>query len=674
MAVVINATNSFSSNTFGGRSTFTLSNGQMWATDKSISGTIRFYYSNDTGATWAQDTGATISDINATGYWSITSDSDDNVFILYARSGTYNDQYAKHGTVSGNVLTWSGTGYVFGIDGNLCKIQDIVAFKIGTDSYVAGIYQLSYQSQNHWRVVKWNGTSWSAVSNGNVDVTANVAQMSLDFHHTGDGKTVKDSTPHLYVGYWDYDNRDYYFIKINYSAGPTWSGPTARRLIYNATSGGARGQLRFDGTRSVMAFLTVDTQNIRVWERDAADTTSTDITPTSLNLDTGGAATDRLSIVPEKNTQDVYFLGIRDTDNYLSYAVYDRSAGTWDADMTLIEATTPGKVEWFENERGGRTGWLTAFWQPGTSIEDIVATNAAPNAPTWQAPADSTAQDVAEALTLDWVFNDPDPSDTQSAYTVRRTIGATVTYWNGSTWDSSESGSTKISSTNEYLTLAASWGSDGDANHKYAVKTWDASDAEGAWSSEVIVVPSAKDNPTVTDPTADEVVVAATYLVEWTVATQTKKLVKVYADSGGSPAGQVSTSGVLTDTTKSYTISSLLNGNTYHVGVTTYNDEGLASTEIITRFSVSYATPTPPIVGATGGVGYIDVTIENPGGAVVVDHNEVYRRRIGDWEYTRVATDLAVDGGFRDYAVASGVTYEYKARAVASNGAYSEST
>jgi len=116
--------------------------------------------------------------------------------------------------------------------------------------------------------------------------------------------------------------------------------------------------------------------------------------------------------------------------------------------------------------------------------------NTSPTAPTWQAPTNGSTQDVSSTLLLDWLFTDPDAGDTQSAYTLRRTIGAGITYYNGTTWQGTEDATTKIASATESHLLPTNWGATTDADHYYAVETWDAADAgPSPWSTELQIIP-----------------------------------------------------------------------------------------------------------------------------------------------------------------------------------------
>lgn len=88
------------------------------------------------------------------------------------------------------------------------------------------------------------------------------------------------------------------------------------------------------------------------------------------------------------------------------------------------------------------------------------------------------------------------------------------------------------------------------------------------------------------------------------------------------------------------------------------------------RKGVGYANVVsvyPSLLPFASG-GYVDVISNNVGG----DHNEVWRYTSGT-AAIRITKTLPISGTFRDYAVASGVTYFYFVRAVNADGSYLES-
>jgi hypothetical protein len=184
------------------------------------------------------------------------------------------------------------------------------------------------------------------------------------------------------------------------------------------------------------------------------------------------------------------------------------------------------------------------------------------------------------------------------------------------------------------------------------------------------VVPSAQDNPTIVAITT---VTSDPYTVNWTVATQTKYRVKVYDDATGSP--DTSTvfynSGVQVSAVTNASVPFPTNNVTRHVGVVTYNDEGLASDEDFEQVEVDYVAPPAPTVsmsttGTDSGVIFVDITNPAPGaGETIADSNEVFRRvAVDGGDGIRIALNIASGGAFNDYGPLSEVVYQYRARAI----------
>jgi hypothetical protein len=517
---------------------------------------------------------------------------------------------------------------------------------------------------------------------------------SIDFHHTGDHLTVKDSAPHLFVTWSATETGTgdgIRFRKAAYSGG-VWTWGADQDIITTEYAYSSYLSATFDGTRFVGTYVPSGaTSTIKMFERDVGDTATIWRTPTALS---DGVITG-LSVTTEGETVFLYAVGTTSDD--LSVIEYDRATDTWDATWTVADTTTvvAGTLSTKRGTGSGAlpTGHVALYLAGAGSPYDIeylfTGTNEPPIAPLWLSPTDGDAADVAEILTLDWQFQDPQPADTQSAYTVRKREGAAAyEYWNGSTWDSSESGSTKITSTDTQLALAASWGADGDDDHFYSCKTWDAADAgPSSWSTELQIVPSGQDNPTITTITT---VTTTTYEVLWTVSSQTKFRLRVYGDDSGIDYDDLYyDSGEIISGIASHITPFPTDGVTRWVSLYTWNDEGLLSDEDTEDATVSFTGPMQPTLVVavyqaihpetlTLGDAALEVTITNPtptGGEPPVTHNDVYRRVVGDTDNgIRVGTEIATNTEFIDWAVASGIDYEYLVRAVAtSNGTSTDS-
>lgn len=657
-------------------------NGNIWVAIYD-GGTNEMWYSANDGTTWQQD--ATSVPAAADELLAFAIDADDYAHIMSKDGANY---IYYRGTPNAGRTSWSwSSGFTVGAVGNH-EPPSLVAHKEGTGWKVHILWSRYYSTgQSELTYERLNITSGGTIS---LDESVQIWEFNnptagenaygvIDFNHTGDCKTVAGAVPHLYVAWSQPDEGgEIKFKKATYSSG-TWSWGTTRSLHTNrALLKLISGQ--FDGSRFVVGVVdTANTDVVKIFERDAADTTTT--ARTAPNSSTLNASYQGMSISCD-TAGDIHIWACAQNSSEVQKVeriTYDRSEDSWGSWVSVASgsSTAGGQTTSLSSKPGSSGSLIEAAWSdfdassPYAVNYESFSINTAPTAPTITSPTDGEVKDVAVALPVVWTFNDPDAGDTQSAYSLRKQIGtASYSYWNGSVWTATEDASTKISSSGTTHTISSSWGADGDANHKYAVKTWDAADAGPSDWDEVYIIPSAKDNPTVTAITT---VTAPTYDVTWTVATQTKYQLKVYADSGGSPVTSTVyyNSGIQVSAVTSHSTPFPDNSVTRHVGVTTWNDEGLQSTEDTEQLAVSYPVPPTPTVsmsttGSESGVIWVAVNNPTPGGGeTVTDSNEIYRRVAAEGgDGIRVGQGVAEDGGFNDYGPLSEVVYQYRARAI----------
>lgn len=344
------------------------------------------------------------------------------------------------------------------------------------------------------------------------------------------------------------------------------------------------------------------------------------------------------------------------------------TANFYDETVEAIGAFGPHTASW-TTTRGAATA--------GVLLHPL---NVPPNAPLWTAPDGGVAQDVAAALTLDWTFSDDNPGDTQSAYAVKRDVAGTVRWWGGSAFD--QVAETYITSTDEFLTLASSWGADGDATHFYYVRTKDALGEIGPYSEALAVIPDAKSNPTIT-PLGT--VTTATPALNWTVTDQGQYRIRI---KNAADTVTVWESGWVTDSVERGPITvgvPLENGTTYIQRVSTKTAEGLQSNNSADTFDVDFTEPDQPTLTVTEDpAGAFEVVIDNPATGETVVSNDLYVRiasaspitdgnRTKDTAGRRIATGLDPDDTYVDYIVGSQVQYEYMVRAWTAVGAFTDS-
>ncbi len=321
-------------------------------------------------------------------------------------------------------------------------------------------------------------------------------------------------------------------------------------------------------------------------------------------------------------------------------AIYSRSGDT------LTKLTNPAT--------------LPAYTSRGTAYTGTL--NAAPTAPTWDTAAGT--KDVNASLLLDWTFNDPD-GDASTAYALQRVVnGGSVEWWTGSAWGTE----TKIVTADTSLTLASSWATLADSI-VYKVKGYDAVDVVSPLSAGITIVAGEKVNPTVTLPTAAQVISTGTIEPAWTCTSQSKYTLRLLSavDAELFTTGQV-TSTSLRAHSISYALSNL---TTYKIELTTVSIGGLTSDVQTVTFSTNFTSPTAPTLTATADspvVSAVTVAIDQGTPTETVSYHDLYRREAtvgGDG--IRIATAVAVDGSVVSYTQRAGTAYEYKVISIGDN-------
>ena len=680
MSVTIDTTTQVSAPGFSGqRKIAATSTGRLWTAVNSLADTRwEFWYSDDNGASWTENTAARVTYTTAsTGSLFIDQDNWMHFAYVHGASAEGPLTYRRNNALSTS-LAWSSASVCHADSGNR---PDIVAHREGT-GWRAHIAWVSNSNIPRWSQV---AISAAGVVTPNLSATALAGfssskfAISLDFNHTGDGVTIAGSAPHLYFAFQVLSDLDLSFRKAVYSAG-AWTLSTTRVLASLSTDV-ARVSLVFDGARAVVA--TVDPAAptvILVRERDAADTTTTARNPPAL---TDGDVTG-LSVTFDAQ-QDIYLAAVGTTSDDPKWVAYDRSAGTWNS-WAAIEATTCADDS-VSLRRAAGYGvdflYATSATSPYTIKHERVSLNSAPNGAPW-AVADG-ARDIDSTLLLDWIFSDPNPADTQLSYVLKRDIGGTIRYYeaSGQTWETTEQ--TNVTATTS-VTLAAGWGLDADANHLYYVKTTDAGSLTGPFGPALTITPSELIEPTLTEPDPGDTIATASVTLEWAVGEQSAYKATVYNET---ETLVLWTSGWVADTdARTVTSSTVLeNLTTYVAEIQTRNLEGLDSTPVSSEFDVEFVAPAYPSITADASSNvYIDIEISNPepeGDEPEVVYHDLFvkvatggrddgERLVGD-PGVRIATNLAPNSTYRDWAVASGTNYLYRVVAFAENGTSSPS-
>jgi hypothetical protein len=351
---------------------------------------------------------------------------------------------------------------------------------------------------------------------------------SVDIEHTGDGHS--GSTPHLWMSW---GRTQAYTVKCSWT-GSGWSGPTAPVKLNPITLTPAQDSIaaRWDGQR----FITVvpdpsSTSVVTLFERNRSNSTTTiRQTPTHPQ-----GVVKNCSLGYNSITGDIRVYAVGTTTAVLYYVDYVRATGTWTSWATVTATAIAGtNVNNYSIRRAtdGRYEVLTL-----TAANAIVHTaqslSYTPNVPVWDPSTmqlqTGAAYDVNTPLTLDWVFSDPDPADTQSAYAVSRQIGAgALNYWRASdsTWQVAEVQNTSGTSA---ITVPAPWGSGTDAATTFKAKVWDSASIPSAYGDGFTVTPSTAVNPAITAPTVGQVLTSDTVTLTWTAAEQSAWRARMWA-------------------------------------------------------------------------------------------------------------------------------------------------
>lgn len=460
--------------------------------------------------------------------------------------------------------------------------------------------------------------------------------VAVEVEHNGNGQTA--STPNVWINWGRARNE---MVKLSWLGQQQgWQGPASSVVIRSSVPTAMdQPAARWDGTQFVTAVVSPDsTSVVRLYQRNRANTqTTTYDTPTHPQ-----GAIRNIALSYDQTTKNPRVYAIGTTNAQIYWVDYTRATSTWGSWNNLVATAVLGPTEW-GTRRGGTSGSnrhdlaYAVSGSPNT-IQHIqqVAVNTLPSTATWNyavTPPNGAAADINAGLTLAWNFYDPDVSQTQGAYALRRQIGTgTAAWWNAgtSTWVASETFNT---TTTQQVTIPSGWGADADPLHNFAVRVQDSASGSAQFYSDVTsIIPSVKSNPIISTPTAAQVLTTDTVNVSWAVTEQTGYRVTLTDTTGGGSVLVYDSGPVKPSIGSSVVVPySMPNGTAYTAAVTTYNNEGLASTVQTRNFTVSYATPPPvvPTLTAVPASGWMTVTstaLAPAGTQPAIVSQDLYRR------------------------------------------------
>lgn len=362
-------------------------NGVIWSVythNRSDETAIRLRYSTTEGATWV-DAGGFFSgseSYNFTPFPTLFIDIDDYAHLVYRDLVSGYTMYRRGTPNAGRTsYTWTSAYTVLG-DGN-SRHSDVIAHREGTGwtvHVVTGYYISSANNKiTHTPITVTSGAGITVGSGTTLGSGYNAASYnqypSIDFHHTGDTKTVKGGTPHLYVawssGAAGTSTLGMRFRKATYNAG-VWNWGTERGLDTTRYANGPSYWIKclFDGTRVMMpaSLHTGSVGSSVIYERDEADTTTTvrEMRAASTRYNQGSATFDA--------SGNIYLIG-RASDGATPYQIiwakWTRGTNSLSADTNIdldCSSSQPGltvkngysnnKIEFFYTDGNSPTYYL----------------------------------------------------------------------------------------------------------------------------------------------------------------------------------------------------------------------------------------------------------------------------------------------------------------------------
>ncbi len=363
-------------------------NGVLWAlfyADGSNSSlrALRLRYSTDDGASWTDagtvGSGNPNDSENYVGNASIFIDLDDFMHVVYKHPWDGYIYYRRGTPNAGRTAwTWSAAvavGNYAGLD-----VPDIVAHREGTGWKAHIVVSGDDTTSIDARYCRINITSAQVVTQETASLFANATRISntyphpglesypsIDFNHTGDGKTVAGSTPHLYVA-WSAGasgaGKGIRFKKATYSGG-SWTWGTEQEIDSTRyISGSVQYQCLFDGTRVNIAgeAYTGSIIDVIAHERNAEDTTT--ITRV-LEANASGSLRITYTSTTFDGYGNIYFVGkAQGALADLQYRKWTRSSEVFESPVPVANVSG---ATWVSAKRGYSNNLIEFIYTDGTA-------------------------------------------------------------------------------------------------------------------------------------------------------------------------------------------------------------------------------------------------------------------------------------------------------------------
>lgn len=614
-------------------------------------GNAHLWYSKDQGTTWSYggDPVTPYSPLITT-VWARGFHIDAEGYAHYVmRSGNSTINYYRGTPINGTKsFTWKWISF----DPSPDALQpdsgsDLVAFRVGSGWKVFLLYTstrvISGTVTNTQRLAEITINSSGGISLTNVTTVRTETGYGtpfgcLAFQHTGDGKTAT-ATPHVYVisGVTTPDTTHprqdpLRLYKHTYSSGAwTIAAPVTLDASTDLTSRTMRAI--YDGQRIMVAYGTRDrtvgtsSAAIKMLEWVESSGTITQRNPAAY----GGGYPLGCTASVELSSGDVHVTAYGATVDDPVYARWSRAAGTWTSWTSVASMNAAGQegkinmplyvtqsavdlvyldaVTYNGGSNGNQSPWIVQYLK-------LAIVNQAPSAPVLLAPSPSAVVDLAtNGYTFKWRFVDPDPGDFQSAWAMRRKIGAgAYSYFNASsqTWGASIVWN---SGADQSVSFAAAQWTNGNT-YQWSVNTQDSSGAASGFATDNTVVASVAPTVAVNYPSGSYISDSSP-VVGWTftgTGTQQRTFqLKVFSlaqyNAGGfDPAtstavydsGEVATAIARTQRVG----TALSNGTSYRAYMRVSDTNSIYSTWAYTEFLLMLTAAPAPLIEAQVGTDY----------------------------------------------------------------------
>jgi hypothetical protein len=619
--------------------------GNLWMVMRTTATTVAVYRSTDNGVSWGSQGSFTRTGLYDIGEMRIDNAGDHLHIVMQVNESSLDKLYYKRIDIRSGSASFA-TGEILLNSAAATTARDywysaaIVAYKNPDNTFaivVGGAFHSpSFSGTFFYGVSIRNDSVLTTYTNDGIlspqrryhvtgDDTAGIT-LSMDLEHNGDGITT--TTPNIWAAFQIHGIA--YCIKFTWQGYKTgWATPSIGVVVASGRLAIRDLPARWDGTRFIiMSTNPTDSTKMDIFERNTSNTSSVKRTSPTHPNPSPGINANMLSYNHITKDFRLFAVGA----GVLYYVDYIRATNTWQT-WTVANATAPITSEWGLKRGTYGTNQYDVYVQTGTTpwtlSTYILAVNFAPTAPTWITGSAGTpvtngaAFDVSVSLVLDWVFNDPNATDTQGSFALSRQIGAaTIQYWrtSDSTWQAAEVQNTSATSA---LTLTTGqWlgaGGAADLAHVYKVKTWDAAGSPSVYSAGLSVIPSTRVDPTLTAPTAAQILNTGIVTATWTVTEQSAYRITL---TNSATTAIVHDSGFRTDPTPltpavlTYAVPVILpDGFAGSLTLQSKNAEGLTSVTRTVAFTVDFVEPVAPLITALAAaptLGGINVTLTQP--------------------------------------------------------------